>query len=74
MPTADTLHTESSMEARGKETSGTGKEYQPDGARLHGVTWTARSDGSVEERWQTSTDAGRSWQMHFHGVFERIAE
>lgn len=51
-----------------------GKDYPPDGARLHRVTWRARSDGSVEERWQTSTDAGRSWQMHFHGVLERIAE
>jgi len=52
----------------------TGKDYPPDGARLHRVTWTARSDGSVEERWQTSTDAGRSWHVHFYGVFERIAE
>lgn len=52
----------------------TGKDYTPDGARLHRVTWTRRSDGSVVERWQISTDAGRSWQMRFYGVFERIAE
>jgi hypothetical protein len=28
----------------------------------------------VEERWLTSADAGRSWQVRFHGVFQRIAE
>jgi len=52
----------------------TGKDYPPDGVRMHRVTWTPRSNGSIEERWQTSTDAGRSWSMHFYGVFERIAE
>ena len=52
----------------------TGKDYSPDGARLHRVTWTRRSDGSVVQRWLTSTDAGRSWQVRFHGKFERIAE
>lgn len=52
----------------------TGKDYQSDVTRMHRVTWTRRPDGSVEERWQTSTDAGRSWQAHFYGVLERIAE
>ena len=52
----------------------TGKEYQPDVVRMHRVTWTPRSNGSVEERWQTSTDEGRSWSMHVYGVLERIAE
>lgn len=52
----------------------TGKEYQPDVVRMHRVTWTPKSNGSVEERWQTSTDAGRSWSVHFYGVLERIAE
>jgi hypothetical protein len=52
----------------------TGKDYQSDAARMHRVTWTRKSDGSVEERWQTSTDAGQSWQTHFYGVLERIAE
>jgi len=51
-----------------------GKDYPVDGVRMHRVTWTPRSDGSVEERWQTSTDAGRSWHMHFYGVLHRIAE
>ena len=52
----------------------TGKDYQSDVVRINRVTWTPRSDGSVEERWQTSTDAGRSWQAHFYGVLQRIAE
>jgi hypothetical protein len=51
-----------------------GTEYQPDFVRMHRVTWTRRPDGSVEERWQTSADAGRSWQEHFYGVLRRIAE
>jgi hypothetical protein len=52
----------------------TGKDYQPDAVRMHRVTWTPKSNGSVEARWQTSTDAGQSWRMHFYGVLERIAE
>jgi hypothetical protein len=52
----------------------TGKDYPSDAARMHRVTWRPQSDGSVEERWQTSTDAGRSWQAHFYGVLRRIAE
>lgn len=52
----------------------TGKDYQSDVTRMHRVTWTPMSDGSVEERWQTSTDAGRSWQAHSYGVLQRISE
>jgi hypothetical protein len=52
----------------------TGKDYPPDGVRMHRVTWAPQNDGSVEERWQTSTDAGRSWQVRFSGVLKRIAE
>jgi hypothetical protein len=52
----------------------TGKDYQSDVVRMHRMTWTRKNDGSVEERWQTSTDAGRSWQVRFYGVLQRIAE
>ena len=52
----------------------TGKEYRTDVVRMHRVTWTPRGNGSIEERWQTSTDAGRSWSINFYGVLERIAE
>jgi hypothetical protein len=51
-----------------------GTDYQSDVARMHRVTWTRQRDGSVEERWQTSSDAGRSWQTHLYGLLSRIAE
>jgi len=51
-----------------------GRDYPPEGPRLHRVVWSPRSDGTVEERWQTSTDDGRSWTVHHYGVFSRIAE
>jgi len=52
----------------------TGKDYPPDGVRMHRVAWTPTHEGAVEERWQTSADAGRTWQVKFYGVFHRIAE
>ena len=53
----------------------TGRDYRdPDVRRLHRVTWTPKPDGSVEELWETSTDAGRSWQVRSHGVFHRFGE
>jgi hypothetical protein len=52
----------------------TGKDYPRDGVRLHRVAWTPAQDGAVEERWETSTDAARSWQVRFYGVFQRISE
>ena len=52
----------------------TGKDYTPDGARLHRLTWAPGTNGSVIERWETSTDGGRSWQVRFYGALERIAE
>jgi hypothetical protein len=53
----------------------TGKDYShPDGTRMHRITWSPRGDGSVEEQWQTSDDAGQSWQLHLDRRFRRIAE
>jgi len=53
----------------------TGKEYPGPGViRLHRLRWTPTSDGSVEQLWQTSIDEGRSWQVHFEGVFQRVSE
>ena len=53
----------------------TGKEYPGRGVtRIHRIRWTPTSDGSVEQLWQTSIDDGRSWQVHFEGVFQRISE
>jgi hypothetical protein len=52
----------------------TGKDYPADGVRMHRVVWTPTRDGAVEERWQTSADAGRSWQIKLYAVFHRISE
>ena len=52
----------------------TGKEYRPEGVQLHRIEWKPAGEGKIEERWQTSTDDGRSWQAGFQGVFHRIAE
>jgi len=53
----------------------TRKDYPNPGVmRMHRLTWTPKSDGSVEELWQTSTNAGRSWHVLFDGVFRRLAE
>jgi hypothetical protein len=52
----------------------TGRDYQADGARMHRVAWTPTRDGAVEERWETSADAGRSWEVRLYGVLHRISE
>jgi hypothetical protein len=52
-----------------------GTDYHDrDHTRAHRISWTPRSDGSVEQRWQTSIDGGRSWRVHLDRVFRRIAE
>lgn len=53
----------------------TGTEYPKSGpTRLHRLTWSVQRDGSIEQLWQTSTDAGKSWQVYFDGIYERISE
>jgi len=45
-----------------------------DFVQMHRVIWRPRSNGSIEERCETSADDGQSWRQHFSGVLERIAE
>jgi hypothetical protein len=53
----------------------TAKQYSESGVtQLHRISWTLRSDGSIEEVWQTSADVGKSWQMRFDEILTRIAE
>lgn len=53
----------------------TGTDYShPDRVRVHRVTWAPMADGSVEEQWRTSDDAGRTWQARPPRRFRRIAE
>jgi hypothetical protein len=52
-----------------------GKDYQdPVVTRLHRMTWTPRPDGSIEELWQTSTDAGQRWQTESRSLLRRYGE
>jgi hypothetical protein len=52
----------------------TGSDYETDVARMNRVSWAPRGDGTIEQRWQTSTDGGRSWQLNVHTLLRRIAE
>lgn len=52
----------------------TGKDYPASGVRINRVIWMLTTEGTVEERWQTSSDDGRTWQVRFTGTFKRIAE
>ena len=35
------------------------------------ITWTPQADGSVVQQWDTSDDAGASWQTSFRGSYRR---
>jgi hypothetical protein len=39
------------------------------GMQLQRIRWTPDADGSVEQRWETSDDAGASWQVAFLGRY-----
>lgn len=46
------------------------------GVQRQRISWTPRDDGSVTQRWETSDDAGASWQVAFLGVYrkQRVGE
>lgn len=58
---------EGAMEMRGELANDKG------GVQLQRIRWTPRADGSVEQRWDTSDDAGQSWQTSFVGIYRRKA-
>jgi hypothetical protein len=35
------------------------------------ITWVPRVNGTVEQIWEKTTDAGRNWQKVFHGIYTR---
>jgi hypothetical protein len=43
------------------------------GVQLQKIRWTPGDDGSVEQRWETSDDAGASWQVAFLGRYTHPA-
>lgn len=42
------------------------------GVQQQRITWTPADDGNVTQRWETSDDAGASWQVAFLGVYRRV--
>ncbi|QNP41943.1 hypothetical protein [Lysobacter solisilvae (ex Woo and Kim 2020)] len=43
------------------------------GTQRQRIRWTPQADGSVVQHWETSDDAGASWQSSFRGVYRRRA-
>ena len=43
------------------------------GEQWQRISWTPQDDGSVHQHWQTSDDAGASWQTSFLGIYRRSA-
>lgn len=39
--------------------------------QLQRITWTPLPDGRVSQRWDTSDDAGKSWQISFLGFYRK---
>jgi hypothetical protein len=53
----------------------TGRDYPTGGStRLHRHSWRPTADGSIEERWHTSVNGGRSWQVRASGTLRRYGE
>ncbi|HWS40262.1 MAG TPA: hypothetical protein VN247_03080, partial [Arenimonas sp.] len=42
-----------------------------DKVQLQRITWAKIDDGRVSQRWETSDDAGKSWQISFIGYYRR---
>lgn len=51
-----------------------GTTHAKDGAaQLERISWTPADDGSVEQRWEQSTDGGKSWKVAFVGIYRHPA-
>lgn len=54
--------------------TGTRPHLQTGAPQLQRITWTANQDGSVRQLWETSDDAGKTWQSSFDGTYRRHAD
>jgi hypothetical protein len=43
----------------------------PGRVQLQRITWTPHEDGQVTQRWETSDDAGKTWNVSFVGSYRR---
>jgi hypothetical protein len=48
-----------------------GEGLTPKGRMLNRITWTPRSDGTVRQFWEISTDNGKTWQASFDGTYRK---
>lgn len=44
------------------------------GVQQQRISWTPKPDGSVIQRWETSDDDSKTWQVSFVGVYRRTKE
>ena len=44
------------------------------GVQQQRITWTPQEDGAVEQRWETSDDAGKTWAVSFLGIYRRAGQ
>jgi len=51
-----------------------GSQQQADGsAQLNRITWTPLADGRVRQRWDSTSDGGKTWQTQFDGIYAKRA-
>lgn len=36
------------------------------------ITWTPNSDGTVRQKWETSTDQEKTWTVAFDGLYKKV--
>lgn len=53
-----------------------GQQRQADGKSvLNRITWTPLDGGKVRQRWDSTADGGKTWQVVFDGIYsKRVAE
>ena len=45
---------------------------QPDGSSvLNRITWTPLADGKLRQRWDSTADGGKTWQLQFDGIYAK---
>lgn len=50
----------------------TGESTGRQGAVSNRITWTPLADGKVKQEWAVSRDAGKTWQINFVGLYEKL--
>ncbi|UXI68138.1 DUF1579 family protein [Tahibacter amnicola] len=71
---ADVLWLTGSAEGKGMLLSGEQPDPQSGKPVRHRVRWTPQDDGSVRQVWESSSDAGKSWNTVFEGLYRRAGK